>query len=232
VSGYDAGRKLVWVRGFNSADGVTDCWDNSLRYAGSALYKIAFKSATSKCMNTADSVLYGGYAAANDSFVYPASGFVPEQTWNNMKASGYSVEPRITDVHVMLTYKGGPTGFTLLANDTMTVYTIMAVTRTAANTTAGLDSLKKEIDRGKVWARTYVSTCSCCLGRRGNVNGSGVIDLADLSSLVSYLTGGGYVLSCWPAADLNGNGVVDLGDLAPIVLELTGGPISALPCPY
>jgi hypothetical protein len=38
----------------------------------------------------------------------------------------------------------------------------------------------------------------CCQGRRGNVNGVGIIDLVDLSSLVNYLTGGGYVLPSCP----------------------------------
>jgi hypothetical protein len=38
------------------------------------------------------------------------------------------------------------------------------------------------------------SSGSCCVGVTGNVNVVGIVDLADLSALVSYLTGGGYVL--------------------------------------
>jgi hypothetical protein len=63
----------------------------------------------------------------------------------------------------------------------------------------------------------------CCAGTRGNVNRSGIIDLADLSALVSYLTGGGYVLPCTDAANVNGTGIVDLADLSALVSYLTGG---------
>jgi len=44
----------------------------------------------------------------------------------------------------------------------------------------------------------------CCTGVRGNVNYTGIVDLADLSALVSYLTGGGYALPCPNEANVNG----------------------------
>jgi hypothetical protein len=64
---------------------------------------------------------------------------------------------------------------------------------------------------------------SCCVGLTGNVNGSGGVDLADLSALVSYLTGGGYTLPCVLEANVNGTGAVDLADLSALVSYLTGG---------
>ncbi len=72
---------------------------------------------------------------------------------------------------------------------------------------------------------------SCCQGIRGNVNCHGGIDLSDLSSLVSYLTGGGYKLCCFEAANINGVGGVDLGDLTAIVSCLTGSACPTVPCP-
>ena len=72
---------------------------------------------------------------------------------------------------------------------------------------------------------------SCCIGKRGNVNCTGVIDLGDLSALVSYLTGGGYVLCCYNAANVNGTGVIDLGDLSALVSYLTVGGFVLVNCP-
>ncbi len=63
----------------------------------------------------------------------------------------------------------------------------------------------------------------CCIGTTGNVNTAGIVDLADLSALVSYLTGGGYVLPCVPEANVNNAGIVDLADLSALVSYLTGG---------
>lgn len=71
----------------------------------------------------------------------------------------------------------------------------------------------------------------CCQGKRGNVNCSGIIDLGDLSALVSYLTGGGFVLCCNEGANLNGSGVIDLGDLSALVSHLTGSGFILINCP-
>lgn len=74
-------------------------------------------------------------------------------------------------------------------------------------------------------------TTACCTGNRGNVNGSGGIDLADLSALVNYLTGGGFVIPCQPSANVNGVGTVDLADLSALVSYLTGGGFALVNCP-
>ncbi|MFZ1683203.1 MAG: hypothetical protein WAU88_03640 [Candidatus Zixiibacteriota bacterium] len=65
--------------------------------------------------------------------------------------------------------------------------------------------------------------CGCCQGVTGNVNSVGIVDLADLSSLVSFLTGGGYVIRCKAEGNINGLGIVDLADLSSLVSFLTGG---------
>jgi hypothetical protein len=64
---------------------------------------------------------------------------------------------------------------------------------------------------------------TCCAGTTGNINTIGIVDLSDLSALVSYLTGGGYVLPCEPEANINNVGIVDLSDLSALVSYLTGG---------
>jgi uncharacterized protein (TIGR02145 family) len=68
-----------------------------------------------------------------------------------------------------------------------------------------------------------IGDACCCVGVRANVNYAGIVDLADLSALVSYLTGGGYVLPCVPEANVNNSGIVDLADLSALVSYLTGG---------
>jgi uncharacterized protein (TIGR02145 family) len=72
---------------------------------------------------------------------------------------------------------------------------------------------------------------ACCQGKRGNVNGAGIVDLVDLSSLVNYLTGGGYMLPCSEAANVNGVGIVDLVDLSSLVNYLIGGGYVLPNCP-
>jgi len=216
VSGTDVTRRLVWARGFNSTDTGTDCADNSRRYGGVALLNWFMKSKA--CFDS----LYGGSTIANDAYVY--GGVVADSLSRVMHVSGYSTEPRTTDISALLTFKDGPSGYTLPANDTLTIITALATVRTAANTNAGLDSLKKAIDKAKNFMKANLRFCaSCCTGVTGNVNMAGIVDLSDLSALVSYLTGGGYVLPCPAEANVNNAGIVDLSDLSALVSYLTGG---------
>jgi tartrate-resistant acid phosphatase type 5 len=63
---------------------------------------------------------------------------------------------------------------------------------------------------------------SCCRGKVGNVNQWGIVDLADLSAVVSYMTGGGWALPCFEEGDLTGDGEVNLADLSHLVSYLVG----------
>jgi hypothetical protein len=76
-----------------------------------------------------------------------------------------------------------------------------------------------------------VGDACCCVGKRGNVNGLGSIDATDLSSLVSFLTGGSFTPGCPNAANVNGLGGVDATDLSSLVSYLTGGGFALVNCP-
>ncbi|PWB75397.1 hypothetical protein C3F09_02585 [candidate division GN15 bacterium] len=76
-----------------------------------------------------------------------------------------------------------------------------------------------------------IGDACCCVGTTGNVNYVGIVDLADLSALVSYLTGGGYALPCPNEANVNAVGIIDLADLSALVSYLTGGGYLLPPCP-
>lgn len=229
VGGTDPTRRLVWVRGFRSDDTSINnhsCYNNGLRYAGAAMMQALLKN----CI-TADSTMFAGYNAANDSFVYPASGFVPEQLWANMQSAGYSNEARITDLHSMLVYRNGANdvGFTLPANDTLTVWTALAVVRPTGGTIAqGLDSLKKGIDKAfRQWNNDFRNWCwyiPCCVGWPGNVNKSSseTPDLSDLALLISYFVADPRpALPCSSEADINSDYHIDLSDLSLLIAYLT-----------
>jgi hypothetical protein len=75
------------------------------------------------------------------------------------------------------------------------------------------------------------SVGSCCTGVRGNINGTGIIDSADLAALVNYLTNGGFVPPCMDAANVNAVGIVDSADLSALVNYLTNGGFTLKACP-
>jgi choice-of-anchor B domain-containing protein len=77
----------------------------------------------------------------------------------------------------------------------------------------------------------------CCLNQRGNADGSidDLVDLSDLSVMISYLTNGQSVsLPCPEEANLNASidGAVDLSDLSLLITYLVGQSGTILPvCP-
>jgi hypothetical protein len=83
-----------------------------------------------------------------------------------------------------------------------------------------------------------IGDACCCVGRRGNVDCQGVypeeVDISDLSALVNYLTGGGYILPCPNEADIDASGgtdPIDISDLSSLVSFLTGGTFVPPNCP-
>lgn len=178
-------------------------------------------------------ILYA--ASGTQVFVSPDAGL----TWTEMSAGlkGGHVE-RFTNYGTYLlasTVSGiavlpeNATAWTPINMDGMadTRSTDLAVTSTEAFVLAGGGELT-EGARG-LWKRP-MDQVFCCINTTGNVNLSGVVDLSDLTALVNYLTGGGYVLPCPAAANVNGMGIVDLGDLSALVSFLTGGGFSLPAC--
>lgn len=72
---------------------------------------------------------------------------------------------------------------------------------------------------------------SCCVGKRGNVDMAGIVDVSDLCKLVSFLSGGEIVLACVEEGNVSGSGIVDLVDLSALIDFLTGGSYVLPNCP-
>jgi hypothetical protein len=86
-------------------------------------------------------------------------------------------------------------------------------------------------DSSDVFLTAVENKTRCCIGSTGDVDMTGVVDVADLTSLVGYLTGAGFQLPCPDVANTDGKGIVDSGDLAALVSYLTGGGYVLPNCP-
>jgi len=128
--------------------------------------------------------------------------------YHNLGGQGRTVLKASWNDWSNLTFKGGLVGTGLTENDLPLL-------------TSHYDEITEEIN----------AEIPCCIGVTGNVNYTGIVDLADLSALVSYLTGGGYVLPCLSEANVNATGITDLADLSALVSYLTGGGYVLPNCP-
>lgn len=234
LGGVDHFKQTVWVRGYDHP-GTTGCYDNNLRYAGARFLTMYFKN----CSN--DSLTHGAFNETNDSlFDLSGSSLDTEKLWSNMRDSGYSTYPEMADLHSVLVYKNNSNGagFTLPANDTLTIWSAVAVVRPSGGTVEqGLDSLYAELDKARQWLDNVCNCCgTCCFGARGNVISPVWTqpNLSDLSYLIAYFTQTPRpYLPCGHEANVNGsyNGI-DLSDLSLLIAFLTQTPRPTLPkCP-
>jgi hypothetical protein len=72
---------------------------------------------------------------------------------------------------------------------------------------------------------------TCCMGKTGDLNMNGTVELADLSALVSYLTAGSPIPPCHAEANVNQVGDIDLADMSALISYLTGGGFILPNCP-
>ncbi len=76
-------------------------------------------------------------------------------------------------------------------------------------------------------------TCmSCCIGRRGNIDGDDLdrCDVSDLIYLVSYMFSAGPEPPCFREADIDGNGDIDVTDLTFLVAYMFSSGFPPQPC--
>ncbi len=75
-------------------------------------------------------------------------------------------------------------------------------------------SLRAAIDRLKKYAENY----------KGDVNGDGVVDVADIASIIDIMAGNGQssMGSGQQSADVNGDGTVDVADIAMVISIMAG----------
>lgn len=76
----------------------------------------------------------------------------------------------------------------------------------------------------------FVAKIDCCV-LRGNVEGSGTVNIADLTYLVAWLFAGGSSPPCRAEADVNDDGNINIADLTYLVTYLFGGGPAPVACP-
>ncbi len=110
LSGFDAPNRLVYQQGQDYEPDAAQCQPNEDRYGGIALLDIVEIEGndTLTFLDGEVAEQYGVYTEDNDTYVYPAGGFVPEELNTNMtNYEGYNKETDSlnNDLHSMMTFR-------------------------------------------------------------------------------------------------------------------------------
>jgi len=225
-AGADAAEGLVYFEGAEYTAG--GCQSNLRRFGGHAMLGTYLNDSCS--VDTVGGP-YGGYAADNLTYLYPANGLVAAEVYQLMSTPGFNAYPGGStprDYHGVVTFGHD---LALAATDTLVIYSLMTSVQNGT-----LDSLYGNVHKAQAWFAGHVMpSCSgtCCVPPiRGDVN----LDLdgpnvGDLTYLVAYLFQGGPAPPCEEEGDVDGSGAIDVSDLTYLVAFLfQGGPAPAA-CP-
>ncbi|NOY88143.1 MAG: hypothetical protein GXO93_01980 [FCB group bacterium] len=243
VSGFDAASNLIYQQGVEwdptvPVDSTPDCsiidcpFDyhnctlSDTRFGGMAFIK-SYLNGTEH-----QTVPYSAYTARNDSLVYPNSGFVPSQLYDNMHQSGFVASDASTDLHAVMCYEPN---FNLGATDVYTVYTVLTTVQSGTVT-----DLIDNVAQAKAWFTGHgfpgviadndgnglVDICeSCCVGDRGDANGDGSVNANDVLFMINFAFKGGPAPTCMDEADVNGDSSVNANDVLYLInFAFKGGP--------
>ncbi|MFH1374701.1 MAG: dockerin type I repeat-containing protein [bacterium] len=215
-SGFDYPHNLIYQQGSEEDD--EGCQPNDTRWGGIdflAGYKNGVEYKTTP---------HGAYTKDNSTYVYPEGGFHQDSLFKYMANSGYAIsDSSNADLHTVMTFD---TLATLLPGDTY-VYYVEIVTHWNGT----LADLLEEVEQSLQFFEDYIRpVSSSCCKVRGDVDGTGSIDVGDLTYLVAYLFQGGAPPPCDIEGDVDGTGSIDVGDLTYLVAYLFQGGANPPPC--
>jgi hypothetical protein len=81
------------------------------------------------------------------------------------------------------------------------------------------------------WSDPLVVNPTCCIGERGDVNGSGTISIPDVTYLMAYLKSIGPAPPCFEEGDVNGSGTISIPDVTYLMAYLKSIGPAPVACP-
>ncbi|MFZ5980719.1 MAG: hypothetical protein ACOYVF_08815 [Candidatus Zixiibacteriota bacterium] len=200
-----------------------ECQDNDERFGGAVragYYTQAERNANPEIFH--NDPVWGGYAALNEEFVYPANGFVPLELYRNMLQNpGLNAQPAllILDQHIVLTHF---VNYYLDAYDTLIIWSVIGAVQNAGG--MGADALETILNEGNSWLSNNIMNLktdfsSCCEGETGDVNCTGGDpDIADITRLIDFLYLSKRGLCCVEEADVDASGgEPDISDITRLI---------------
>ena len=171
-AGIDDTRNLIYQVGheYNAEDDTTaaDCVESNNRFAGLAFIE---QYVNGTLLSPGGTIPYAAYSQNNDTFVYPAGGFVASELYESMHTSGFWIsELDGTDMHSVLCYTPA---ITIGPGDVYSAYTILATVENGS-----LADLAGVVDRANTWYDNFTAKKDM-LTLLADTDGDGIVDACD-----------------------------------------------------
>ncbi len=167
----------------------------------------------------------GAAIMQNDIWVYPNSGYDPEEIGDFLATHTGFVNWENADPD---SAEDLNCAYVIARNVVLDVDSSYFFCKVKASSITGLTDLQDQIDMGMAWIERHEIECQCgssgpdCVA--GDANGSGGVDIDDVVYLINYIFGGGpppVQDNC--CGDANGSGGVDIDDVVYLINYIFGG---------
>jgi len=170
--GIDDTRNLIYQQGtelnLESDTLQDDCVEANNRWAGLAFLE---QYMNGSLLSPGGNVPYSAYCNNNDSFVYPAGGFVPAQLWGFMHTSGFWVTEQVErDLHSVMCYTPQ---ITIGPTDVYSAFTVIVTVEDGTIT-----DLAGVVDRGIAWYEDFTAKKDM-LTLLADTDDDGIVDACD-----------------------------------------------------
>lgn len=214
-AGYNSSYGLLYQRGLEGEEPACQPYDT--RYGGQAMLGCYINDETfdPNCQPysyTVDiySSLWGG-------------GLKTAGYYNRVQNPGCHILNNNNNLLSVMTYYYD---YDLNATDTLNIFTVFATVHgdTASSSASANDELVNYIIQARDWLNLYIFPMC------GDANGDGIVNILDITFLVSYLYKGGTAPSPLSNGDANGSGAINLLDVTYLITYLyKGGPAPVCP---
>ncbi|RKZ11504.1 hypothetical protein DRQ53_15940, partial [bacterium] len=200
-SGFNAAEQIIYQFGAEyGQDDATECQENDARFAGIKFLHMYVKSGDWTELDGP----YGATTGDGPTWIYNTdNGFEPGELYERMAAGGYSLyessnpDSQYVDLHSLMTYSRG---LSLFLGDTLIVYTALMTVENG--TESDLFAYGQEAAE---WLCEHVpDACQCICGECGDVDGDGLITIADVTYFVNWIATGGPAPMSTCAIDVDG----------------------------
>ncbi len=231
-SGFDESAGLIYQYGGEYHQDDTGlhaaCQDNDLRYAGMRFIRMYRKGVDWTDLGS----IKGAQTADNPTWVYGNNyGFLPGELYTRMQETGFSAytsanpDSVYADLHTLMTYQ---TDYTVNPGETLVVYTALIT-----EDNGGLTFLTQSANQAYGWLCDHVlpDPPGCFTALCGDWDGSGTVNISDLTMAVGYFFQG-YPLLNPGAADVDLYQLITYRDL--FFMEVAVAPpypVDILDCP-
>jgi hypothetical protein len=210
--GYDEAHRLLYIRGTETD--MSGCQPNDNRYGGLAM--IGYYINDTSTLDTTSGP-YSAYIFDNQTYLYAHQLFYPPDMEGLIQNPGYGVIGSDEDLSSVMTYFYNQT---IAPGDTFYIFSVLSTVQNDTSSARAASELIANIAKGRAWSLQHVVLSTPLNYVCGDATGDGIVNIFDITHLISYLYLEGPPPDPLEAGYTNGDSLLNIFDITYLISYL------------